>query len=563
MKLSRGQCTSSGLKSINQDSQDIAIPDELTLKQKGAVAIICDGISSSSVSQQASFSAVQRFLEDYYCTSELWGVKGSIGKVLNHINCFLLSQTQNSPYQGNRDKGYVTTFSAIVVKQNTAHIVHIGDTRIYLCRDKHLTLLTQDHCVTMEGNRSYLSNALGIGPKLEFDYSTVSVEAGDYFILMTDGVYEHISLENIEPLLTQQSDLDIVAKSLVDEAYANFSQDNLTVGILGVIETQNEPTNEEEDDVYPPIPPIWQPGQIIDEFSIQRHLYQSARNHVYLATHNKTQTLSIIKAPSIDMTDNQTHIEQLLIEEWVARKQDSPHLLNAPITLTKRSFLYAVFNYFEGQTLAQWLLDNPNPTLKQVRDIIEQVSTGLLALHKKGILHQDIRPENILINSSSTIQIIDFGSAYINGVSDNSHASVPGTAIYAAPEYFIGDVIDEKADQFSLAVLCYYLLSGKYPYGTNVAKCLSVAAQKKLHYESVLDPKRTFPLWIDDTLRKALNPDPYKRYSTLSEFTFDLVKPNPSYVRKHRPPLMERDPVTFWKAICFLLILALLASFIG
>jgi aspartate/methionine/tyrosine aminotransferase len=97
------------------------------------------------------------------------------------------------------------------------------------------------------------------------------------------------------------------------------------------------------------------------------------------------------------------------------------------------------------------------------------------------------------------------------------------------------------------------MLSGRFPYGTQVSKSRTPAAQKKLNYNSILDEDREIPAWIDETLKKALQPNPYKRYETLSEFIFDLRQPNTAFLNKSRPPLIERNPVLVWQGISALL----------
>src|SRR5580698_2001866 len=131
LQVSIGQCSDRGRKEINQDFHGVLIPDEPLLSSKGIAIVLADGISSSNVSQIASESAVKSFLMDYYCTSESWTVKTSVQRVLAATNSWLHSQTRRSQYSYDNDKGYVCTLSAMVIKSTTAHIFHIGDSRVY------------------------------------------------------------------------------------------------------------------------------------------------------------------------------------------------------------------------------------------------------------------------------------------------------------------------------------------------------------------------------------------------------------------------------------------------
>lgn len=124
---------------------------------------------------------------------------------------------------------------------------------------------------------------------------------------------------------------------------------------------------------------------------------------------------------------------------------------------------------------------------------------------------------------------------------------------YTALEYFLGESGSSRSDVFSLAVLTYQMLSGRLPYGTKVAISRTKSAQKKLFYQSVLDDDRETPAWVDETLRNALHVEPYKRYEEFSKYIYDLCHPNKVFLNKTRAPLIERDPVFFWKSISVIL----------
>ena len=190
LKISLGQYSDKGRKETNQDFHGACIPDEPQLSAKGIAIALADGISSSNVSQVASQSAVRVFLEDYYCTSPAWSVKKSAQQVLMAINSWLYAQTQQSPYRYEKDRGYVCTMSALVLKSTTAHLFHAGDARIYRLRDDVLEQLTHDHRVWVSSEQSYLSRALGIQSHLDIDYQSLRMEQGDVFLFATDGVHE-------------------------------------------------------------------------------------------------------------------------------------------------------------------------------------------------------------------------------------------------------------------------------------------------------------------------------------------------------------------------------------
>src|ERR1700716_1188877 len=187
LQISIGQHSDKGRKATNQDFHGALIPGEPLLSLKGIAIVLADGISSSSVSRVASESAVKGFLTDYYCTSESWSVRTSAQRVLEATNSWLHAQTRRSQYSYDRDKGYVCTLSAMVIKSTTAHIFHIGDSRIYRVVGNALEQINDDHPVVVSAEQSYLSRALGINPQIEIDYQALQLEKGDVFLLATDG----------------------------------------------------------------------------------------------------------------------------------------------------------------------------------------------------------------------------------------------------------------------------------------------------------------------------------------------------------------------------------------
>lgn len=569
LKISIGQHSDKGRKEINQDFHGVRIPSEPLLTSKGVAIALADGISSSAVSQEASKTAVTAFLEDYYCTSDAWSVKTSAQRVLLATNSWLHSQTRQSQYCYHKDKGYVCAFSAMVVKSATVHLFHVGDTRIYRLQNKSLEQLTNDHRFWVSQDKSYLSHALGVNQQLEFDYRSLQVEEGDIFILVTDGIYEDVSVSfMVSTVLDHGDDLEKAAEVIVDEALKQGSTDNLTIQIVRIDAIPSRSAEEVYQQLTElPFPPPIDARMILDGYEILREVHASSRSHVYLALDIETKEQVIIKTPSVDLRGDPAYLERFMMEEWVARRLNSAHVLKAAKHPRKRNYLYLVTEFVDGQTLAQWMIDHPNPPVETMRGIIEQIAKGLLAFHRLEMLHQDLRPNNIMIDKTGTVKIIDFGSTRVAGISEIAtsiqHHDILGTAPYTAPEYFLGEGGTARSDMFSLGVIAYQMLSGRLPYGTQVAKSRTKAAQRKLVYVSVLEEDREIPAWMDGVLKKAVHPDPYKRYEALSEFIFDLRHPNREFLNKNRPPLMERNPVLFWKSVSLILmtfIIVLLAN---
>lgn len=558
LKITMGQHSDKGRKEINQDFHGAYIPLEPQLSAKGIAIALADGISSSAVSHIASQAAVTGFLEDYFCTSDAWSVKKSAQRVLTATNSWLHAQTQQSQYRYDKDKGYVCTLSALVIKSTTAHIFHVGDTRIYRLSGGALEQLTNDHRLRVSQDTHYLGRALGMNAQLEIDYQALRVEKGDIFFLATDGVYEYAGAAfTIDAISRHGGDLDAAAKVIVDEAGRQGSTDNLTAQIVRIEELPEQDAGEIYQQLTAlPFPPMLEARMDFDGYKIIREVHASSRSHVYLAVDIETDTPVILKAPSIDLRGNPEYLERFMMEDWIARRISSPYVLKPCEHTRKRNYLYVATEYIEGQTLTQWLIDNPKPGMEAVRGIVEQIARGLQAFHRMEMLHQDLRPENIMIDKTGTVKIIDFGSTRVAGLMEIAtpveRNHLLGTAQYTAPEYFLGESGTKRSDIFSLGVVAYQMLTGRLPYGTQVARSRTRAAQRKLRYDSVLDEHREVPAWVDGALRKAVHPNPAERYEELSEFVYDLRHPNSTFLGRKQPPLLERNPAVFWRGVSFI-----------
>ena len=569
LSVTVGQYSDKGRKDSNQDFHGVYIPKEPQLSAKGIAIALADGISSSEVSHIASQAAVTGFLEDYFCTSEAWSVKKSVQKVLTASNSWLHAQTRQSRYCYDKDRGYVCTLSAMVIKSTTAYIFHVGDTRIYRLHGHDLEQLTEDHRLWVSQDKSYLSRAMGMDSHIEIDHQTISLNKGDIFLFVTDGVHEFAPPRIVvETIQEAGMDLNLAAKSLAKAAYERGSNDNLTIQIVRIDSLPNPSANELYQSLTElPFPPILDARMQFDGYTVLRELHSSSRSHIYLAKDTETHAQVVIKTPSIDLRSDPAYLERFLMEDWIARRINNAHVLKPCSQTRKCNFIYVATEFIDGKTLKQWMLDNPQPDLETVRGIVEQIAKGLRAFHRLEMLHQDIRPDNIMIDNNGTVKIIDFGSTRVAGIMEMStpicHNNILGTAQYTAPEYFLGENGTSRSDIFSLGVLAYQMLTGKLPFGAEVAKCTTKVAQKRLLYDSINYLRREIPVWVDEAINKAVHPNPYKRYEDLSEFIFDLRHPNKAFLSKSRLPLLERDPVLFWKllSLCLLIInIAILMS---
>ena len=403
------------------------------------------------------------------------------------------------------------------------------------------------------GGEIVLSRAIGAATHVEIDYRTEPIAGGDVFLLTTDGVHEYWTARMVAQRIAGAPTLDDPAQAILEDALQAGSADNVTVQSVRVDHVpSSDETYFDKTARTLPIPALPRDGSELDGYRILRGLHANHRSHIFLAKAPDDQLVAL-KIPASDLKDDADGLRRFLMEDWIARRIDNVHVLGAPKPFGPRSGLYIVTDFIEGQTLRQWMQDNPKPSFEQVRDILEQVIRGLRAFHRREMLHQDLRPENIMIDTDGVVKIIDFGSTYVAGVQEaapmREEDGILGTLQYTAPEYFSGEQVSWRSDLFSLGVIAYEMLTGALPYGTQVGKVRSPRDRTRLRYRNARDDAHPMPAWLDEALAKAVHPDPARRHDALSEFAANLRAPSLRYVARNHVPLAERNPERFWKTL--------------
>lgn len=556
--LTSGRFSDPGPKPQNEDFLGLRVPQDPLLATKGIAACIADGVSAASAAKEASETAVRSFLTDYYETPESWQVKTAGQRVLTAVNRWLYAQGQG---HSSAENGCVTTFTAVVLKSRTAHVFHIGDSRLYRLRDGVLEQITRDHATRVSADTCYLTRAMGISLSPRIDYHSFPIEPGDRLALTTDGIHDFISHRKLTELLALDADPSIIAGAL--GAATSHSHDNRSTLVIRI----DSLPDDDKDDVFRqlsdlPFPPDLIPGQSIDGLAVERLISASPNSQLYLV-HDTTDggRPYVLKAPSVIHEDDPSYLERFALEEWIGLRTDSPHLAKVVRRETPRRFRYYLLEPVDGPTLEQWSRDHPTPSVDQVVAIVRGIVAGTRALHRKDTLHQDLKPANILLDADGAVKIIDYGSCRIGGIEEIDspfhRQGALGTIDFSAPEYRLGATPGRSSDLFSIAVIAYHLLTGgHHPYGGNWARARHLRDFLTLPYTSATVHNPMVPLWMDATLRKALSIRPESRHESMSEFVSFLEHPDPDLVTAASLPLARRHPLLFWKLVALFFFVA-------
>jgi len=550
--LTAGACVAGG-KEPNEDAIGLApalLPAMSAHLQlhKGIALALADGVSSAEAGAVASQFACSNFIADYYKTPDSWSTEHSVSTVLTAINRTLY---QRSHHYHQDDRGHLCTFTALVLKSATARWFHIGDSRLYLLRQGQLRQLSTDHTTRLSENRQFLGRALGMDEQVQWQHGTVPLEAGDVFLLCSDGLSDFVSDADIAALLLSGADLQQQTDALLQAA--QHSDDNISLILAKVTQLPADSLDDYNERLTRlPFLPALDAGMKVDGYQVLRPLFASARSHLYLVRDLADNCEYVLKTPSQNFADDAAYIERFIREEWVGLKIDHPGVVRVIRQQRPRTFLYYLLEHLAGDSLDCYLSTQPQPLRPSVAiAMLRQVAEALAAFHQLGIVHQDLKPANIMRLPDGTLKIVDFGSAYVPGLAELysplTQELALGTASYSDPHYLHGHNSAEQGDVYALATIAYELFTGYLPYGDKVEDCTSLADYQRLRYQSARSHNSRIPLWFDRALQKGVSLDLSERYLHVSQLMQDLQQPNPLFLHQEVSQAQKNNKLLFWQ----------------
>ncbi|WP_339771414.1 bifunctional protein-serine/threonine kinase/phosphatase [uncultured Paraglaciecola sp.] len=561
LKLTFGGFSTQGVKAENQDAFAAYLPKDADLSDKGAVAAIADGVSVCTRAREAAITCVTNFIQDYYQTPQTWTVKHASSKILQGLNRWCYGQHD---YEHGGHSQMVTTFSGMVFKSTSGFILHSGDSRISRVQQNEFEQLTTDH-VSRQGGKNVLTRAVGIEAHLDVDFRTLELERDDIFVFTSDGVHEFLSNKELLVFIKDASvSLEQRANNIVAAALNAGSDDNVTCLLVHVTELPNASLDEHYRQLMRlAMPPALEVGMNLEGYRVVQTLFNGTRSSLYKVVNEVDGKTYGLKIPSQNFVDDPIYLSGFLREEWVGQHIKHHNVMRIYKRPDNAKFMYHVCEFIDGQTLRQWMLDNPLPSIEQVRGIIRPLVDALRVLQRKDMVHRDVKPENVMVDHNGEVKLIDFGTVLVNALVETN--SLPqenialGSVHYIAPEYLLTQNSDHQCDLFSVAVVVYEMLTGHLPFKPFRYQDYIPGAYYEWEYLPVSKYRTDLPVWLDLTLKKALQPNPALRYQAFSEFLMDLSQPNQRLLLTiQKQPLIQRNPLLVYQGICLIQLVIIL-----
>lgn len=556
LKASVGFFSASGPRSRNDDFAGAVFGAELPEPRRDIVAAIADGIGSTKGGRVAAETAVRGFLDGLCELPETTEVRRSAARVLNALGAWMHSQGQRDPNL----TGMGCTFTGLVLRGRVAHVLHVGDTRAYRLSGNRLNCLTTDHVRERGPRRSkFLYRALGVEPEARLEYIAQPMARHDRFLLCSDGLHGSLTDDTIADALRARSAPADTARALVAAALESGSTDNCTALVLDVSELPSASADSSAAILQLPIIPVPAGGETIDGFVLKALVSEGRYTRLFAALDELEGGDVVLKFPKPRVAEVEAYRRAFMREAWVGTRVVSPwvgRVIEQPHG--RQTCLYTVMPLYQGELLETRIARRPSVGLEEGRNIAIKLARGAAALHRDGIIHRDIKPDNVILEGEGSLKLIDLGVVRVPGLEDFPPEDIPGTRAYVAPEMLAGEPGNEATDVYALGVTMFRAFTGEYPYGN--ADAISPPARDRPLELTALRPD--LPSWLQDALSRAFAHDPARRFRDMSEFALEIeAGPARAPVMMRRPQtLYERAPLRFWKGLAALLGLALVLS---
>lgn len=272
---------------------------------------------------------------------------------------------------------------------------------------------------------------------------------------------------------------------------------------------------------------------------------------VYKARDHKLNRFVAVKVLKKEYREDKIFISKFRAEAQAAAGLAHANIVNVYDTGEEAGLYFIVMELVEGITLKEYINNKGKLSVREATSVALQISAGLEAAHNNGIVHRDVKPQNIIISTDGKVKVTDFGIA--RAASSNTiNSGVMGSVHYSSPEQSRGGYSDEKSDIYSLGITMYEMLTGQVPFDGDTAVAVALRhLQENLQGPRAVVPE--IPYSTDQIVVKCTQKSPDRRYSNMSELIRDLreslVNPEGDFVVQQIPDctsqtiIMSKDEV--------------------
>ena len=430
-----------------------------------------------------------------------------------------------------------TTLLTSIFRRDTVTIAHVGDSRAYLIRAGKIKRLTTDHSYTslqvklglllernamLSPHRSTLTRSIGPEPICHYDISTEVLQKNDIILHCSDGLYGFMLDNEILDLVIKFHPGE-ACKRLIALAEKRQASDNVSVQIVQVWEVDQPPGATAASPLRATGKEVNVGTLLDDRFEITDVIAKSGMASLFKANDRQTGKAVAVKVPLLQLESDVAGFQRFQREEEIGLKLNHPGILKV-FPVEKKSRPYFVMEYLEGQTLSELLKNVKQLPEPDAVKIASRICEALEYMHQRGVVHRDLKPQNVMMCNDGTIRIMDFGIARAQSsrrLTFVGFTPTMGTPDYMAPEQVRGSRGDERTDIYCLGAILYEMVTGEAPFGGDSPYVIMNARvsgdpQAPRKVNTKLTPV------LEEIILHAMERDPKRRYQSATEMKKEL-----------------------------------------
>lgn len=520
---------SKGKNLKGDDFCEIAVINNMT------IAIVCDGVGSAKEGALAAKRTSNFLIQSFKTRPRTWSIEKSIKYFIYTINRTLYLESISE--YGSEEM--VTTLALVIIDNGRLYGANVGDSRIYLHRDKDLLQLSNDHSLSDENMDHILTSAIGLENSISPYYFENNLKSGDKLLLCSDGLYSEMDDSRLSSYMHMGAPF-LVKK--VSKLYNDDLPDDTTAVVLDINNLELKPNIHQEELL---IQHSYKVNSTIDGYLLVKPLIQNQRTWLC----KKDNQYYVLKFAPFEANDDENVLDRFVKEVWLSKKIDSSIFpkVNVPKDRTHR---YYIMDYIEGVTLKEYI-PKKNMSIDLTIELAKFLLNMAQYLLKHDLVHGDIKPENIMIIDNTdhlSFKMIDFGN--ITELYSDTHKT--GTASYIAPERYNYEPITEQTEIYSIGVTLYEVLTNKLPFG-------EIEPFQMPTFDTLVKEPKTLniniPNWLNSIILRALEVNTDRRYLNYTEIIYELHNPakvKPFYNKKIS--YMERKPLSSCRILLGILV---------
>jgi len=311
-------------------------------------------------------------------------------------------------------------------------------------------------------------------------------------------------------------------------------------------------------------------GQTVSHYKILEKIGEGGMGEVFLAEDTKLKRKVALKFLPQEFTKNRDVVERFQREAQAAAALSHPNIVTIYEINQHEDQTYIAMEYVEGKTLKEIIKENSTLktqhstlSIERIIDISSQICAGLSKAHKAGIVHRDIKPQNILIDKENQVKILDFGLAKLKGVGQlTRETSTLGTVHYMSPEQALGKEIDHRTDIWSLGVVMYEMITGEMPFKGDYEQAIIYAILNEKP-KPLNDLRPETPAELCQIIEKSLSKDPDKRIQDVEELMQEIKTLNDKTMVEKSIPIKESARKTSRLLLPTMIVAVILTILIG